>query len=459
MDNNLFDSVPDEIVVEIIRNHLKHSDDVLNCFVTCKRFNTLIAKYCKEKLRSPNHWFWRVIGKMEQNEQKQFSSIIHELTNFKLNIPQPAIVEDSPKKKKGVVDKMKQALKIAKKTPDPSPTRTEVPTKVLLFGTKQGKRTFAKQMHILAGKEFSENSDTFQSFVVRWLEVLLPLMEHNYNHRHRAAESQVVALKLQQEVKDRASYLMLDLWTDPSVKQKILSVLDELAKDTKFMEDLQEIASETFLDKTFTDTTGINNFLYVLKHRQRIFQPDATFSKLDMLMVRPPRLSALQNEISLCNHKFNLAEFRRTNERRTSWRLLENTHVMLVFVALSDYNVFLREDENLNSMEESLQLSEEILCSRWFKNCLHVTVFTHTDTFKDKIKRVPISKFYPEYTGGCEYEESFHFFASKFEQVYAKAGKPFRCVAVCNLDTESVCRAWLQILNMLKEHQASQDDG
>mmetsp|Transcript_27702 Transcript_27702/g.39050 ORF Transcript_27702/g.39050 Transcript_27702/m.39050 type:complete len:125 (+) Transcript_27702:1-375(+) len=118
--------------------------------------------------------------------------------------------------------------------------------------------------------------------------------------------------------------------------------------------------------------------------------------------------------------------------------------------------MLLREDNQTNRMTENLFLLKEIVTGNWFRSCPVITVFTHQDIFKDKIRRIPISTYFPEYTGSNKYQDAFDFFARKCEEHYKTAAKEFYHVTVSTIDTESVCNAWMDIMMILAQEALQQ---
>jgi hypothetical protein len=57
------------------------------------------------------------------------------------------------------------------------------------------------------------------------------------------------------------------------------------------------------------------------------------------------------------------------------------------------------EDESTSRMVEALNLFEEICNSQWFRDTAMILFLNKRDLFTDKIKKVPLSKFFPDYTG------------------------------------------------------------
>lgn len=68
-------------------------------------------------------------------------------------------------------------------------------------------------------------------------------------------------------------------------------------------------------------------------------------------------------------------------------------------VALSEYDQVLLEENGQNRMNESLVLFESVINSRWFLRTSIILFLNKIDLFKAKLPKVPLEKYFPEYTG------------------------------------------------------------
>ena len=68
-------------------------------------------------------------------------------------------------------------------------------------------------------------------------------------------------------------------------------------------------------------------------------------------------------------------------------------------VALSEYDQVLLEETGQNRMQESLVLFESVINSRWFLRTSVVLFLNKIDVFKQKLPKVPLVQYFPEYTG------------------------------------------------------------
>lgn len=67
---------------------------------------------------------------------------------------------------------------------------------------------------------------------------------------------------------------------------------------------------------------------------------------------------------------------------------------------LSD-DMVLEEAPEVNRMEESIRVFSEITSSQWFKNTTFILFLNKMDLFAEKLKKKPLSNYFPDYTGLC----------------------------------------------------------
>ncbi|KAJ1512026.1 guanine nucleotide-binding protein subunit alpha [Coelomomyces lativittatus] len=90
-------------------------------------------------------------------------------------------------------------------------------------------------------------------------------------------------------------------------------------------------------------------------------------------------------------------------------------------------------------MQEALTLFDSICNSRWFVKTSIILFLNKIDLFKDKILRSPVEKYFPEYTGGSEYESASRFFLEKFQLLnQSPEAKQVYAHFTCATDTSQI---------------------
>jgi guanine nucleotide-binding protein subunit alpha len=100
-------------------------------------------------------------------------------------------------------------------------------------------------------------------------------------------------------------------------------------------------------------------------------------------------------------------------------------------VALSEYDQVLLEENgqvsdshspieaaltSQNRMQESLVLFESVINSRWFLRTSVILFLNKIDVFKQKLPKVPLVHYFPEYTGGADINKAAKYILWRFTQ-------------------------------------------
>lgn len=95
------------------------------------------------------------------------------------------------------------------------------------------------------------------------------------------------------------------------------------------------------------------------------------------------------------------------SQRRKWVYCFEDAKAVLFIVALSGYDMTLLEDPSVNRLEESLNLFEQIVNNRWFKEASFVLFLNKLDLFREKIMSTSrhLRQFFPDYRGNTQ---SYH---------------------------------------------------
>lgn len=87
------------------------------------------------------------------------------------------------------------------------------------------------------------------------------------------------------------------------------------------------------------------------------------------------------------------------SERKKWIHCFEAVTSIIFCVALSEYDQVLLEESGQNRMNESLVLFESVINSRWFLRTSIILFLNKIDLLKAKLPKVPLERYFPEYTG------------------------------------------------------------
>jgi len=123
---------------------------------------------------------------------------------------------------------------------------------------------------------------------------------------------------------------------------------------------------------------------------------------------------------------------------------------VLFVAAISEYDQVLYEDENTNRIVEALNLFDEICNSRWFRETSMILFLNKRDLFSEKIKKVPVSRYFPDYTGSDrDYEQCVEFLQTQFESKNRNPDKQVYTHVTCATDTNNIAAVFNAVKDII----------
>ncbi|SCZ90538.1 BZ3500_MvSof-1268-A1-R1_Chr1-3g02050 [Microbotryum saponariae] len=114
-------------------------------------------------------------------------------------------------------------------------------------------------------------------------------------------------------------------------------------------------------------------------------------------------------------HMFDVGGQR--SERKKWIHCFEAVTSIIFCVALSEYDQVLLEENGQNRLNESLVLFESVINSRWFLRTSIILFLNKIDLFKAKVPKIPLEKYFPEYTGGADVNKGAKYILWRFTQL------------------------------------------
>lgn len=105
---------------------------------------------------------------------------------------------------------------------------------------------------------------------------------------------------------------------------------------------------------------------------------------------------------------------------------------------MSEYDQMLFEDERVNRMHESIMLFDTLLNSKWFKDTPFILFLNKIDLFEEKVKSMPIRKYFPDYQGRVGDAEAGLKYFEKIFLSLNKTNKPIYVKRTCATDTQTM---------------------
>ncbi len=137
-------------------------------------------------------------------------------------------------------------------------------------------------------------------------------------------------------------------------------------------------------------------------HLDRLSQAGYRPNNDDILKSRRLTVGAEELEFNLDGYIFHIIDVGGQKGEREKWMdYFQNNHAVIFFVALSEYDQKLAEDNSTNRMSESLKLFADVCNHQWFADASVVLFLNKSDVFAQKITHTPITCAFPDYSGMC----------------------------------------------------------
>jgi len=164
-------------------------------------------------------------------------------------------------------------------------------------------------------------------------------------------------------------------------------------------------------------------------------------SQQDVLRSRVRTTGIVENNFEIDWNKFKMFDVGGQRNERKKWiHCFENVTAVLFIGVLSEYDLVLYEDENMNRMEETLNLFDEICNSRWFRETSIILFLNKRDVFAEKIVKVPLKvcPVFSEYAGENTYEAGCELIETTFQAKNRNPEKHIYSQLTCATDTSNV---------------------
>lgn len=154
---------------------------------------------------------------------------------------------------------------------------------------------------------------------------------------------------------------------------------------------------------------------YFFDHVSRIGKPDYVPTVEDVLRARIKTIGISETLFRTGLLTVRMIDIAGQRPERKNWiRMFEGVTTIIFCVSLSEYDQSLAEEPTQNRLLESFQLFQSIVTSRWFVNTSIVLFLNKKDIFQRKITKVPLTDYFPDYTGGRDYNRATDFIKQKF---------------------------------------------
>jgi len=323
--------------------------------------------------------------------------------------------EQAEKKRNDEIDKQLKADK----------TRLRNEVKLLLLGAgESGKSTILKQMKLIHDGGYSKDDrDSFKEIIfsntIQSMRVIVEAMEKLEIPYENAESKQYIQtiLDMPNQIEDivfpaNVAHAIKVLWKDPGV------------------------------DKCFNRSREYqlnDSAKYYFDSIDRLADPNYSPTDQDVLRSRVKTTGITETKFQVGELVYRMFDVGGQRSERKKWiHCFENVTAIIFLVAISAYDQVLIEDENVNRMQEALTLFDSICNSKWFVKTSVILFLNKIDIFKEKLPTSPLEKYFPEYTGGSDYEKGADFLTQKFVNLNQSDVKQVYPHLTCATDTSQI---------------------
>ncbi|KAG8956221.1 guanine nucleotide-binding protein subunit alpha [Tulasnella sp. 424] len=297
--------------------------------------------------------------------------------------------------------------------------------KMLLLGAgESGKSTVLKQMKLIHHEGWNDQeresykeiiySNTIQS--MRAILEAMPVLDISLNPANDARRSVIMSLPGQIEgdhlPRDVADAVR-GLWADSGVREAVRR------------------SREFQLNDSAT---------YYFNALDRIGSPSYMPTDQDILRSRVKTTGITETSFKIGELTYKIFDVGGQRSERKKWiHCFENVTALVFLVSLSEYDQMLYEDESVNRMQEALTLFDSICNSRWFVKTSIILFLNKIDLFADKLPNSPLGDYFPDYTGGDNYDAACEYLLHRFVSLnQSPQSKQIYAHYTCATDTQQI---------------------
>jgi len=304
--------------------------------------------------------------------------------------------------------------------------------KLLLLGAgESGKSTLFKQMIQIYGKGFPEEERrTYKNIifnnVISSLKTLCQFVEHFGPMAPELEGTRRMILedlRGDEEIDEKLGQQLIAVWMDPGIQ----STYDNRAQFQ------------------LNDSTQ-----YFCDRLEVICKSHYVPTEQDVLRSRVRTTGIVENEFIIDGNHFKMFDVGGQRNERKKWiHCFENVTAVIFVAAISEYDQVLYEDENTNRMVEALNLFEEICNSRWFRETAMILFLNKRDLFAEKLQRVPLSRYFPDYVGDNSFESAAEFLRDQFETKNRNPDKQIYSHVTCATNTDNIAAVFNAVKDII----------
>jgi len=183
----------------------------------------------------------------------------------------------------------------------------------------------------------------------------------------------------------------------------------------------------------------VDSGAYYFNAVERIGSPEYVPTDDDILRSRARTTGITEICFSVEDVRFRVVDVGGQRSERKKWiHCFQGVTAIIFCVAMNEYDLKLFEDENINRINESLVLFEEICNCQWFAEATIVLFLNKVDLFEQKIQRVDLRVCFPDYTGGLDFKKGCQYLRETFNKLNRVSQKTIYIHITQATDTQNV---------------------
>lgn len=198
------------------------------------------------------------------------------------------------------------------------------------------------------------------------------------------------------------------------------------------------------MSSTRPNSTNVNKleifcFYSFFDNVDRFGRPEFCPNTMDLLRARTKTTGICKTTFRCGPLTIDMFDVGGQRGERARWiQIFESVTTVIFCVALSEYDQALAEDPRQNRLLESFQLFDDICNSPWFRQHSSVVLFLNkSDVFREKLARVPLADYFPDYQGGANFEAAVEFIRNRFMRLNRSA-VPVYAFSTCATDSQNI---------------------
>lgn len=159
----------------------------------------------------------------------------------------------------------------------------------------------------------------------------------------------------------------------------------------------------------------------------------------DILKGRIKTTGITETNFNINGIKFKIFDAGGQRSERKKWiHCFQDITCATFVLAVSEYDQMLFEDERVNRMHEAIILFDSLVNSKWFANTPFILFLNKVDLLKDKVRKSPVRKYFPDYPGKSnDVEDTLQYFERLFLSLN-RSNRPIYVHRTCATDTKSM---------------------